>query len=932
MTEITSRFSTALADRYKIERRLGEGGMATVYLAEDLKHERKVAVKVLKPELAAVLGAERFVQEIKTTANLQHPHILPLFDSGAVGGPDDGITDDSEHGRGMPRPFLYYVMPFIDGETLRDKLNHETQLGIEEAVSITTAIADALDYAHRNNVIHRDIKPENILLHEGRPMVADFGIALAVSAAAGGRMTETGLSLGTPHYMSPEQATAEKDLTARSDIYSLGSMLYEMLTGTPPHLGGSAQQIIMKIVTDTPRPVTELRKSVPPHVAAATAKSLEKLAADRFATAGDFGQALNDERFGTTDLRGAAVATTPRAAWRRGVSLLPWLIAAVAVVMTVVLPRAPLLEVPTRRFDLVLEDSAPLAFIGEASSGVGHTALAISRNGSLLAYVGSGEERTRLYLRSLEDGLSQALAGTEGAYYPFFSPDGAWVGFFAGGVLKKVSVATGQVIALAATPEPYGADWGPNGEIVVNIKDGAEMILVPEAGGSQRSFLSPTEGGFEYTIGFPRFLPGGDWVLGSCFPYDICVRAVETGDQLYITKSGPQERPPTADNSIRGLNPRYVGSGHLIYGRPGDGVLAAVAFDVGSFQVRSAEVQLMQGIRREGPITGRFQLAISEDGTLVWAAGGDASNGIFVWVDESGALDTLGFPRAQYNEFDLADDRRWLAAVTTSESGQRELRVFDLLRGDMFPWRDAQFEPNFVSWGPTSQWLLLTSTSIDGVVLRVQRGAPTGGDTVFNEGGLYPNAFLDDTTLLALRRVEIKTDVGSLFPWRSFTIRVPAPGDEPGDDRVDATPTVEDGGNHLFLEPSPDGVWISYTSNASGPFEVYVVGNPIEGPPIRVSRGGGELGMWSADSQRLYYRNGRSWYYVERTGRKDEPFSEPQLFLRGSFHNVAGKDHAVSADGRSLLLLQGPPDETARVLHVVTNWFKALRDLVPENR
>ena len=232
--------------------------MATVYLAEDLKHERKVAVKVLRPELAAVLGAERFVKEIKTTANLQHPHILPLFDSGEADG------------------FLYYVMPFIDGETLRDKLNRETQLGIDEAVNITTAIADALDYAHRNNVIHRDIKPENILLHDGRPMVADFGIALALSAAAGGRMTETGMSLGTPHYMSPEQATAEKDLTNRSDIYSLGCVLYEMLTGEPPHTGGSAQAIIMKIVTDEARPVTELRKSVPPHVAAALGKVLRR--------------------------------------------------------------------------------------------------------------------------------------------------------------------------------------------------------------------------------------------------------------------------------------------------------------------------------------------------------------------------------------------------------------------------------------------------------------------------------------------------------------------------------------------------------------------------------------------------------------------------------------------------------------------------------
>ena len=279
MTEIPARLSTAVADRYRIGRSLGEGGMATVYLADDLKHDRKVALKVLKPELAAVLGAERFLVEIKTTARLQHPHILPLFDSGTADG------------------FLYYVMPYIEGETLREKLGRETQLGIDEAVQIATEVADALDYAHRSGVIHRDIKPENILLHDGRPMVADFGIALAVSAAAGGRMTETGLSLGTPHYMSPEQATAEKELTNRSDIYSLGGVLYEMLTGSPPHVGSSAQQIIMKIVTEEAPSVTAMRKSVPPNVAAAVAKALEKLPADRFASAKAFDEALRNVAF-----------------------------------------------------------------------------------------------------------------------------------------------------------------------------------------------------------------------------------------------------------------------------------------------------------------------------------------------------------------------------------------------------------------------------------------------------------------------------------------------------------------------------------------------------------------------------------------------------------------------------------------------------------
>ncbi len=203
MPDLLDRLKTALADRYAVQEEIGAGGMVTVYLAEDLKHHRKVAVKVLRPELAAILGAERFLKEIETTANLQHPHILPLFDSGEA---------DS---------FLYYVMPYVAGESLRDKLKREKQLGVDETVEIAKGVAAALDYAHRQGVIHRDIKPENILIHDGQPVVADFGIALAVSQAGGTRITETGLSLGTPHYMSPEQATADRELDARSDVYSL---------------------------------------------------------------------------------------------------------------------------------------------------------------------------------------------------------------------------------------------------------------------------------------------------------------------------------------------------------------------------------------------------------------------------------------------------------------------------------------------------------------------------------------------------------------------------------------------------------------------------------------------------------------------------------------------------------------------------------------
>ncbi|HEV8395869.1 MAG TPA: serine/threonine-protein kinase, partial [Vicinamibacterales bacterium] len=347
MSGNTERLNAALSARYRIEKQLGQGGMATVYLAQDLKHDRKVAVKVLKPELAAVLGAERFVVEIKTTAALQHPHILPLFDSGTADG------------------FLYYVMPYIDGETLRNKLDRETQLGIAEAVKITTDVADALDYAHRHGVIHRDIKPENILLHDGRPVVADFGIALALSAAAGGRMTETGLSLGTPHYMSPEQATAEKEITNRSDIYSLGCVLYEMLTGNPPHVGSSAQQIIMRILTEEVPPVTKLRKAVPPHVAAALIKALERLPADRFEDARSFAAALTDAAFTLTALGGGALSAASAGGakgWRPRLRdpfvVAPSLAAAALAVLVATSHRRPSPSpVPPIRFVLTGTDS-----------------------------------------------------------------------------------------------------------------------------------------------------------------------------------------------------------------------------------------------------------------------------------------------------------------------------------------------------------------------------------------------------------------------------------------------------------------------------------------------------------------------------------------------------------------------------------------------
>ncbi|HZD05750.1 MAG TPA: serine/threonine-protein kinase, partial [Longimicrobiales bacterium] len=273
------RVTRALAPRYRVEGELGSGGTATVYRAEDVKHHRKVAIKVLRPEISAILGTERFLKEIQLTANLQHPHVLPLYDSGEA----DGV--------------LFYVMPHVEGESLRERLDRQGRLEIGEALAIAREVAAALHYAHGRGVVHRDVKPENVMLQEGQAVVADFGIALAVAEAAGPeRLTATGVSLGTPGYMSPEQAAGEHELDRRTDVYALGALLYEMLAGQPPFRGDTARAVLARVLTETPRPIRELRPEVSADVEAAVARALARAPEDRFPTAQDFVRHLHPVR------------------------------------------------------------------------------------------------------------------------------------------------------------------------------------------------------------------------------------------------------------------------------------------------------------------------------------------------------------------------------------------------------------------------------------------------------------------------------------------------------------------------------------------------------------------------------------------------------------------------------------------------------------
>ena len=376
--------------------------MATVYLAEDLKHGRKVAIKVLHPELSAVIGGDRFLAEIKTTASLQHPHILGLIDSGEA----DGL--------------LYYVMPFIEGETLRARLTREKQLPVDDAMRLTKEVASALEFAHKRGIVHRDIKPENILLQDGQALVADFGIALAVQQAGGTRMTQTGMSLGTPAYMSPEQAMGERDIGARSDVYALGAMTYEMLTGEPPFTGPNSQAIVAKVLTEKPPPLRPKRPTVPPAVEHAVLTALQKLPADRFGTAKEFADALDGSGKGGT--YAATVAMPPahpatRASRALVYGLAAALLGTAALAAWLAPARAP---AAAARYGLAFaEGQAPLGRV------------AITPDGSRLVYQGPGDsaQQRQLWVKRRDEYQATPLPGTTNPGAQIISPDGEWIAF-----------------------------------------------------------------------------------------------------------------------------------------------------------------------------------------------------------------------------------------------------------------------------------------------------------------------------------------------------------------------------------------------------------------------------------------------------------------------------------------------------------------------
>ena len=569
------RLTQALAGRYAIGHEIGRGGMATVYLAHDLRHGRRVAVKVLHEELAAAVGAERFLAEIRVTASLQHPHVLPLFDSGSAGA------------------LLWYVMPFVEGETLRARLAREARLPVGEAVRLAREVADALDHAHRRGVVHRDVKPENVLLQGGHALVADFGIALALEHAGGERITRTGLALGTPHYMAPEQAAGERLLDARADVYALGAVLHEMLAGEPPFAGGSRQAVLRRTLDEPPPPLASRRADVPASLDAAVRRALAKRPAERFPSAAAFAAAL-------------AAPAAPADALPRGrvVSARGALYAAVATLVVGlagggVLARWPLAGWPVAGrwagdpSELARPAVDDVALAPAVAADVGDVPLLVldragrpergidatrpwtprfSPDGRRVAYgaFGAGRSTSDLWVTDLGAGTTRRLTDDDAdANDPQWSPDGATLAYSAdapgGKDLEARPAGGGPARVLAARDRAqFASDW---------LRDGSALLVTEQAGDNRYDVVvQPGDGSAARPYAATpadetaaRASPDGRWVAYT---------SDESGRAEVYLDAYPRPAGRVRVSLGGGVHPVWRGDGRELYYWRGDALVA----------------------------------------------------------------------------------------------------------------------------------------------------------------------------------------------------------------------------------------------------------------------------------------------------------------------------------------------------------------------
>ena len=879
-SEPLDRLKSALADRYTVERMIGAGGMADVYLTHDLRHNRKVAIKVMHHDLAELVGVERFLQEIETTAKLQHPHILPLFDSGSV----DGT--------------VFYVMPYVEGESLRSRLKRETHLPIADALRITREVATGLAYAHRHGVVHRDIKPDNVLFQDGQAVLADFGISLPAKGddRPRARLTEVGVSLGTPSYMSPEQVTGQ-EVDRRSDIYSLGSVAYEMLAGQPPFTGSSVQTVLGKLISEEPRPVIEHRKSVPPHISAAILKALEKLPADRWQTAAEFAEALAGH--GRIDVKPASQSTR---------TVIPWAVAAVlALALGWVALPGDRVSAPANslvRFGVEFDNGVVPSFT---------PIVRLSADGQQL-FVSAMVERREEVLRRTFDrvgmsvikGAGQGEQGT-GNSRPFVSPDGRWVAYARQKKLWKVPVEGGTPIELAAA-EWAGGSWGRNGKLVYTQAYNTGLWVVSERGGDERMLTKPDQGKEELGHWWPQILPDSDHVLFTAYrtPLEnatIEVLTISTGERKVLLTGG-----------VYGF---YVPTGHLLFA-VGE-TIRAVPFDLQRFEIRGVPVAVVDDVAMN-LTDGAAAFDVSETGTLAYLPVESYVTDTEVVIVDRKGTETKALPnRDRYNNPRLSPDGTRVSVDIRSANSAGDIWAFEIGRSGGTRITSEGGREFGAEWTPDGKELIYSSERpFFDLYRRAADASQPEQPLLSGTNDHYTGAVSRD--------------------GKTFAFSAAVPGGEiwtiPLQDKPVATPYFANGFNLGHPTLSPDGRWMAYDSDESGQgVDVFIQSYPDPRQKrLKVSPSHGSEPMWTQGGRELVYREGEKVLAVSidlATGAS----GPPRVLFSGPYPDNPGwtrpRSYDVTADGERFLLTKLPGEKSPPRIMVVLNWFQELRAKVP---
>ena len=888
MTDPIGPIRSALTGRYDIEREIGEGAFATVYLARDLRHDRLVAIKVLKTDATSESGELRFLREIRVLAKLQHPNIVPLIDSG--------------HAEAM----LYYVMPYVKGESLRERILREKQLPLDAAIAIAREAADALAYAHEQGIIHRDIKPENILLSAGHPMISDFGVARAMDLAGVRQLTRTGLGTpGTPAYMSPEQLLGDREIDARSDIYSLGCVLYETLTGKPPFVG---EDSLAKRFTEPPTPPSTTRRDLPAALDAIVTKALAVDPKDRYATAADFARSLNNPSFPPST--GAAPEKWSDRSIRQRVMFYALIALVVLISGTAIWgwmrPEPPRQVV---RYTLVIDSTE--AMVQGSSSW---ERLDISPDGSRLAYIGG--PNGQLLIRPRNQLRAIAVPGTEGANTPFFSPDGQQVGFVNDRSLQIVSLNGGApTIVTDSLGEVAGASWGGDGFIYADgLGSGSLVRIEAKPGAVPKPFTALDTARGEIDDRWPDVLPNGKGVVFTVMFSGKNARTSQSRFAIAVADIPSGRHHVIVDDA---LYARYAASGNLLYVTT-KRILMAVPFDQNSMKVTGEPTQLIEDMRVRS--LGSPDLAISDQGTLVYATSAGEGEQELVWVSRDGKARSVDpdWQGGSFSDPALSPDGKRLAVARGTGGETGDIWIKQLDQGPSSKLTEEGSKNSSPTWTPDGRSVTFSSDAAGSFDLWTKRadGSAKAVPQFHWKGNVFGSHWSRDGKWLIFQTND----------WAHGSADIL--GIRPGIDTVPVA-LLATQFREVSPSPSPDGRWLAYTSNESGDYEVYVVPFPnTTAAKWVVSTHGGTEPRWSHSGNELFYRDasGNLAAVEVKTTPTFSTGRSTTLFPAAGFASFQfSPQYDVSLDDQRFLMIRplaaSGPDE----LIVVENWFEELK-------